>query len=664
MNGITKRAARLPLLALMTAGLVWAQGPFDQPPPPEIEEALRSRITQFYDLFQKGKFREAEQFIAEDSRESYYRVQKGRIHGFSIKEIYFGSEFKTARALLTLKTIVPIAGSTPLDVPMATQWARTGGNWYLVLPTAQPGEQIRTPFGPKTIGSETAGKPGSSGGQVEVPDVAALKKMYVDGLNQAPRAPGSRAPRAQKSILSYSLVQTQSRTPKEFIVSSTGTSIPIVPDAVDGWVDAVRQQNGGAHFVGWASDGAHRKLAQLVVVFVDGEAHHERHTSVRRPDVGKFFNFPHMRSAGFRVEVPVAVFDQDPAPVVRVFAVARTREASELHYFPQYVDGPRTMKLGKESTAPRARKSTLSYVLVPAHPKTPEESIVSLTGATIRIVPDAMDGGVGAVRQRTGGTLLSGWASDGAHLEPAHQVVVFLDSEANQEPHTARSRPDVARRFKAPLLSDAGFQVVVPVSVFDRDPAPVVRVFAISGTGVASEIRYHPEYVDGPRTIKLGKENTAPRAQGSTLSYSLVQTQSGIPEESIVSSAGRTIRIVPDAVDGWVGAVKQQTGATHFRGWASDGSHRNPAHQVVVFVDSEANHEPHTTFRRPDVAGRFKAPSLLAAGFQIVVPVSVFDRDPAPVVRVFAISGTGLASEIRYHPEYPDGPRTIKLGKD
>ena len=64
MNAITKRAARLPLLTLMTAaGLAWAQGPFDQPPPSEVEEALRSRITQFYDLFQKGKFREAEQFV-------------------------------------------------------------------------------------------------------------------------------------------------------------------------------------------------------------------------------------------------------------------------------------------------------------------------------------------------------------------------------------------------------------------------------------------------------------------------------------------------------------------------------------------------------------------------------------------------------------------------
>ncbi len=458
-----------------------------------------------------------------------------------------------------------------------------------------------------------------------------------------------------------SLVQTQSRARKEFIVSTTGKNIPIVPGAVDGWVDAVQQQNGSTRFVGWASNGAHRKLARLVVVFVDGEANHERHTSLRRPDVGKFFKFPHMRSAGFQVEVPGSVFDQDPAPVVRVFAVSRTREASELHYLPQYVDGPRSIKLGRESTAPRARKGTLSYSLVPAHPKTPEDSIVPLTGATIPIVPDAMDGWVGAVRQRTGGTLLSGWASDGAHREPAHQVVVFLDSEANQEPHTVRSRPDVAGRFKAPLLSDAGFQVVVPVSVFDRDPAPVVRVFAISGTGVASELHYYPEYVDGPRTVKLGE---APRVQRSKLSYSLVQTQSGIPEESIVSLTGTTIRIVPDAMDGWVGEVRQRPGSTLLSGWASDGAHRKPAHQVVVFLDGEANQEPHTVRSRPDVVERFKAPLLSDAGFQVVVPVSVFDRDPAPVVRVFAMSRTGVASEIRYHPEYVDGPRAIKLGKD
>ena len=121
MNEIVKRATFLPLLAVMAAGLAWAQtDPFNQPLPPEIEEALRSRITQFYDLFQKGKFREAEQFVAEDSRESYYMARKGRVYGFSIKEIDFGSDLKTAKALVTLKTKIPMAGSTLVDLPMGT----------------------------------------------------------------------------------------------------------------------------------------------------------------------------------------------------------------------------------------------------------------------------------------------------------------------------------------------------------------------------------------------------------------------------------------------------------------------------------------------------------------------------------------------------------------
>ena len=348
MNEIVKRATFLPLLAVMAAGLAWAQtDPFNQPPPPEIEEALRSRITQFYDLFQEGKFREAEQFVAQDSRESYYTARKGRVHGFSIKEIDFSSDLKTAKALVTLKTKIPMAGSTLFDVPVGTQWVWTDGNWFLVLPKVRPGDQVQTPFGVKTIRPETAGTPESAGGQLQMPDPESLKKMYTDGLKQIPAVSARTAPRAKRSRLSYSLVQTQSRTPEEFIVSLTGTSIRVVPDAVDGWVDAVRQQTGGTSFSGWASDGAHRKLAHQVGVFVDGEANHKRHTVFKRPDVAEFFKVPFLRHAGFRVEMPVSVFDRDPAPVVRVFAISRTRVASELHYHPEYLDGPRTVKLGK-----------------------------------------------------------------------------------------------------------------------------------------------------------------------------------------------------------------------------------------------------------------------------------------------------------------------------
>ena len=166
------------------------------------------------------------------------------------------------------------------------------GNWFLVLPKVRPGDQIQTPFGLKTIGPKAAGMPESAVGQFQMPDIAALKKMYADGSKQIPIASESTAPRAKRSIVSYSLVQTQSKTPQEFIVSPKGRSIRIVPDAVDGWVYVVQQQNGGTHFVGWASDGGHRKLARLVVVFVDGEANHERHTVLKRPDVARFFKVP------------------------------------------------------------------------------------------------------------------------------------------------------------------------------------------------------------------------------------------------------------------------------------------------------------------------------------------------------------------------------------
>ena len=144
----------------------------------------------------------------------------------------------------------------------------------------------------------------------------------------------------------------------------------------------------------------------------------------------------------------------------------------------------------------------------------------------------------------------------------------------------------------------------------------------------------------------------------------------GAPEELIVSSTGSPIRIVPGAMDGWVDWVQRRAGHTWLSGWASDRAFRKPADEAVVFVDGEADHYHHTVVLRNDVAKHFKMPSLVEAGFWVVVPGSIFDRDPLPVVRVFAISANRVASELHYRPEYPDGSwthldgsRTLRLGK-
>ena len=503
MNEIVKGGKSLPLLAMIAVGLAWAQSdPFDRPPPPEVEEALRSRITQFYDLLEQGKFRETEQLVAKDSRESYYTARKSRVYGASVREIDFSSDLRTAKVLVTLKAKIPLAGSTLFDMPIGTQWAWEEENWFLVLPKTRPGDQVPTPFGAKTMGPETSGAPGPSVGRPPVPSIAALKKMYADGSERNPAAPaaGTTAPRPKSSPLSYSLVRKGSGTPEEFIVSLSGRRIRIDPDAVDGWVDEVRQQTESTRVSGWASDGAHRELTAQVVVFVDGEANHERSTVVKRPDVARFFKVRSLRQAGFRVELPVSVFDRDPAPVVRVFAISRTGVASELYYHPEYSDGPRTVKLGTEN-----QRSALCYSLARTKSRTPEESIVSLSGTTIRIVPGATDGWVGVVKQSAGRTQVRGWASDGAHHELAHQVAVFVDGLANHERHITSRRPDVVKYHKAPSLEQSGFRVVLPTPIFDRAPPPVVRVFAISRQGTASELHYHHEYVDGPRSFTIGE---------------------------------------------------------------------------------------------------------------------------------------------------------------
>ena len=198
----------------------------------------------------------------------------------------------------------------------------------------------------------------------------------------------------------------------------------------------------------------------------------------------------------------------------------------------------------------------------------------------------------------------------------------------------------VTRTYKGPE-GPWSFTAMVPETVF-RAGSNRVEVFVISGSE------------DRPSLASLRKK--------SHISYSLVEAQSGTNEGFIVSSTGETIRIVPEAMDGAVDAVLQQHGRTQISGWASDGSHRRPADRVSVFVDGEANHGRHTVVSRSDLVEGFKAPSLEKAGFRIVLPSYIFDRDPPPVVRVFAISSAEVASELRYRTEYEDGVRKFRLG--
>ena len=134
-----------------------------------------------------------------------------------------------------------------------------------------------------------------------------------------------------------------------------------------------------------------------------------------------------------------------------------------------------------------------------------QELIVSRNGNSIPVVPRAMDGVVEAVREQGDRLVVRGWASDGAHREPADQVAVFLNGQAKHENLTRASRRDLSERFDVPALRKAGFKVVVRKPSVEGPAALEVRVFAISLEGVASELRYRRQSLGSSQTLKFGK---------------------------------------------------------------------------------------------------------------------------------------------------------------
>ena len=345
--------------------------------------------------------------------------------------------------------------------------------------------------------------------------------------------------------------------------------------------------------------------------------------------------------SSFTAMVPGTVFKTGPNQV-EVFVISESK------------DGPSLASIRKET------KEALRYSLAQAASGAPREIIVSPSGTTI-IAPGVMGGSVDVVQRHPWlrqTVVIGGWASDESQRQPADQVAVFVDGEAHHHPHTVVGRSDLVEGFKAPLLERAGFRVRLPGTIFERDPPPVVRVFAVSPDGVASELSYRPEYDDGSRKHRLGKETA------ESIKYSLEEDADGDRlREIIVAPSGTKIRIVSGALDGSVDLVRERGRNTWLSGWASDGATRKPARQVAVFVDGEADHSKHTVVSRADLVEGFKAPLMEQAGFDVILPSYIFDRDPPPAVRVFAISSTGVASELRYRTKYENGSRALRLGK-
>src|SRR5262249_33966210 len=135
-------------LFVLATGLCFAQNPtdlFTQAPKP-VDDALRARITEFLQYHVDGRFRLAEQLVAEDTKDFFYTANKPKYVGFEIRNIQYSDEFTKAKATVVVQQYVLMPGLTdkPLSVPIASYWKIENGKWMWYLDQ----ERLRnTPWG-------------------------------------------------------------------------------------------------------------------------------------------------------------------------------------------------------------------------------------------------------------------------------------------------------------------------------------------------------------------------------------------------------------------------------------------------------------------------------------------------------------------------------------
>jgi len=134
-----------------------------QTPAPEIEQALRARVTEFFNYHVEGPtgFRKAMDLVAEDTKDYYFSSQKIQFKSFKIDSVKFSDDFTRATVTLSGQRMwrpSPRFPETEITQPMSTTWKIENGKWFWYRDANA--EQNLTPMGPsdpKSIGPPGGG---------------------------------------------------------------------------------------------------------------------------------------------------------------------------------------------------------------------------------------------------------------------------------------------------------------------------------------------------------------------------------------------------------------------------------------------------------------------------------------------------------------------------
>jgi hypothetical protein len=105
---------------------------FGQTAPPEVDQALRARVNEFFGYHVSGKFMKALPLVAEDTKEYYFAVQKRQYISYAVADIAYSDNFTKATVNVVGKLKMRPRPEFPeivIDQPMKTNWKIEDGSW-------------------------------------------------------------------------------------------------------------------------------------------------------------------------------------------------------------------------------------------------------------------------------------------------------------------------------------------------------------------------------------------------------------------------------------------------------------------------------------------------------------------------------------------------------
>jgi hypothetical protein len=133
-------------------------------PPPEVDRALRERVTQFFQAHVDGAFRKSYELVADDFKDFYFAGYKQPYKSFSIESIRYFDNFTRAKVLLNTEVVWEVRMQKAVaKVQTPAAWKLQDGKWMWYYDPKDRKLPIQAPGTPGEI-------PRDPDGTVRLPD--------------------------------------------------------------------------------------------------------------------------------------------------------------------------------------------------------------------------------------------------------------------------------------------------------------------------------------------------------------------------------------------------------------------------------------------------------------------------------------------------------------